>query len=567
MPRRLQNERQKAAQASALGLRPWCTWIARRRALEFSFNWWSRTTESTPPERPTAISARGGSLELAMAHQPLEPHFDELFRLHLAQLLERVEQRLAQRLERRLRIAMRATERLADDLVDKAKGFQAARGDGERLGRLGRHRRIAPENGRATLGRDHRVRGVLHHLHNVAYRDGERPARSALADYGDDDGHAQARHFEQVAADGLRLAALFGVDSRVGARRVDEREYRQLELLGQLHQAQRLAVALGLGHAEVAQDLFLGVAALLMADDHAGRALEARQTAHDRGVLRVRAVAVQLFEVGEQCLNVVQCVGPLRMARDLRDLPRRELAVDVLGEGVAALGEALDFVGDIGRRVVLHKAQFLDAVLKLRDGLLELEEGRLHRAGRILPRRHGIDFDPVTTRPLACIEGTVGTLEQRADVLAWRALGHPHGNGDTPSDGNPGELRRLDRRAHALGHQSGSIHMGAGQNHQEFLAAEAPEDVDAAQPLAGDVRQFLQHRIAGGVAERVVDRLEVVDIEKADGERLAQPLRARALARQRIEHEAAVVAAGQLVADGELLDALERLAQLAVGVG
>src|ERR1044071_7119424 len=69
------------------------------------------------------------------------------------------------------------------------------------------------------------------------------------------------------------------------------------------------------------------------------------------------------------------------MARDLRYLPRRELAVDVLGERLAALGEALDFLGDVGGRVVLREAQLLDAVLKLRDGLLELEEGGLHRVG------------------------------------------------------------------------------------------------------------------------------------------------------------------------------------------
>ena len=80
----------------------------------------------------------------------------------------------------------------------------------------------------------------------------------------------------------------------------------------------------------------------------------------------------------EERLHVVERVGTLRMARDLRDLPRRELAVDVLGERLAALGEALDLVGDVDRRVVLHEAQLLDAGLELRDGLLELEEGGLH---------------------------------------------------------------------------------------------------------------------------------------------------------------------------------------------
>ena len=109
------------------------------------------------------------------------------------------------------------------------------------------------------------------------------------------------------------------------------------ELLGELHQAQRLAVALGLGHAEVARDLLLGVAALLVADHHAGLAVEARQPADDRSVVGEGAVAVQLLEIGEQALDVVERVRALRMARDLRDLPRRELAVDVLGERLALL--------------------------------------------------------------------------------------------------------------------------------------------------------------------------------------------------------------------------------------
>ena len=42
----------------------------------------------------------------------------------------------------------------------------------------------------------------------------------------------------------------------------------QAELVGQAHQAQRLAVALGMGEAEVVLDVLLGVVALLVADDH-----------------------------------------------------------------------------------------------------------------------------------------------------------------------------------------------------------------------------------------------------------------------------------------------------------
>ena len=56
----------------------------------------------------------------------------------------------------------------------------------------------------------------------------------------------------------------------VGGRRVDEDDDRPAELLRQLHHAQRLAVAFRPRVAEVAEDLLLGVAPLLMPDDATG---------------------------------------------------------------------------------------------------------------------------------------------------------------------------------------------------------------------------------------------------------------------------------------------------------
>src|SRR5262249_20551762 len=157
--------------------RPWWTWIAETPR---SFSWCSRTTESTPPDRPTAMPlALGRFLELAIAHQPFEAELDELLGLLLAQLLEGVGERLLQGLGRGLRVAVRAAERLGNDLVDEAEGLQAAGGDAERLGGVGRHGRITPQDGRAALGRNHRVGRVLQHEHDVADRDREGAARAA----------------------------------------------------------------------------------------------------------------------------------------------------------------------------------------------------------------------------------------------------------------------------------------------------------------------------------------------------------------------------------------------------
>src|SRR4029078_11527684 len=129
------------------------------------------------------------------------------------------------------------------------------------------------------------------HQRRVADRDRQRAAGPAFADDRHDDRRAQAGHFVQVATDGLRLAALLGADAGKRARCIDEREQRQAELLGELHQPQRLAITLGPRNAEVAVYLLLGIAAFLMTDDHARRAVEARHAADDRGIVPVAAVA------------------------------------------------------------------------------------------------------------------------------------------------------------------------------------------------------------------------------------------------------------------------------------
>jgi hypothetical protein len=46
---------------------------------------------------------------------------------------------------------------------------------------------------------------------------------------------------------------------------------------------------------------------------------------------------MQFVEVGEDLAHVVHGVGTLRVTRDLRDLPRRQLGVDVLGQLLAFL--------------------------------------------------------------------------------------------------------------------------------------------------------------------------------------------------------------------------------------
>ena len=99
-------------------------------------------------------------------------------------------------------------------------------------------------------------------------------------------GHLELRHLVEVVADRLGLAALFGIDSGVRTGRIDERKQRQTKLLGKLHQAQCLAIALGLAHAEVAQRALFRVATFLVTEQHHRLPIEARHAADDRQVVR-----------------------------------------------------------------------------------------------------------------------------------------------------------------------------------------------------------------------------------------------------------------------------------------
>ena len=108
----------------------------------------------------------------------------------------------------------------------------------------------------------------------------------------------------------------------IGAGRVDERHDRHAELRGVAHQPQRLAVALRIRHAEVAQHHLLRRVALLVADDHHRPLAELREPADDRGVLLEEPVAEELLEVVEDVADVLERVRPVDVARELDDLPR-----------------------------------------------------------------------------------------------------------------------------------------------------------------------------------------------------------------------------------------------------
>ena len=147
----------------------------------------------------------------------------------------------------------------------------------------------------------------------VCHTQRQRTAGGTLAGDHGNDRHGQAAHLHQVAGDGLALAALLGVLAGVSARRVDERDDGPTELLGLLHQAQGLAVALRPRHTEVAGQVLLQRGALAVTDDGHRYAVEAGHTAQNGGVLLALAVAPLLKEVGEQGGDGLVNVGAVRV--------------------------------------------------------------------------------------------------------------------------------------------------------------------------------------------------------------------------------------------------------------
>jgi hypothetical protein len=273
---------------------------------------------------------------------------------------------------------VRTADRLGDDGVDDAQAQQVGRGHLHHLGGLGGPAGVAPQDGRAALGRDHRVDRVLEHEHAVAHADGQRAAAAPLARDHRDDRHRQPRHELEVARDGLGLAALLGAHARVGAGRVDEGHHRLAELGGHVHETLGLAIALGVRHAEVPGDLLPGVPPLLVSDEDDRAALEAREAGDDGRVVAEAAVAVHLGELVEEQPAPVARVRPLGVAGELGALPGGQVGVGPLAEAGQAILEPGDLVAGAGR--IAFGLQSGDARLELQQRLLEVKGVRHDRS-------------------------------------------------------------------------------------------------------------------------------------------------------------------------------------------
>ena len=149
-----------------------------------------------------------------------------------------------------------------------------------------------------------------------------------------------------------------------------------------------------------------------------------------------------------------------------------------------------------GESAVARGVEDLDAIAALGLGDVQRDVG----AARDLVEQHVAGFDS-SRGPRLSVTVTSWSSMRSADRATRRAA--------VPPTGAPGPC----------------VHVR--EQHQEFLAAVAPEDLARVQRGAQRRGETLQQLVADGVAEAIVDRLEVIEIDEPDDQRAARLARTR----------------------------------------
>ena len=98
---------------------------------------------------------------------------------------------------------------------------------------------------------------------------------------------------------------LFRLHAAVSARRIDETDNGAAELFCLAHQAQRLAIAFGGWHTEIAGNVLLGSLALLLANDSDRAAIQIANPTHNCAVIHHMAVAVEFHKVRKNLVDII----------------------------------------------------------------------------------------------------------------------------------------------------------------------------------------------------------------------------------------------------------------------
>ena len=125
--------------------------------------------------------------------------------------------------------------------------------------------------------------------------------------------------------------------------------------------------------APVAGDVLLGFLALAVADEQEPAVADAGESGRDRLVLPVAPVALELDVLVEHAGDVVGGLGPQGVARDLDDVVRGEVGIDLFPHAVQLALQRLQLAVEIHPRRLGEALQLTDFHLELHDGTFEGE--------------------------------------------------------------------------------------------------------------------------------------------------------------------------------------------------
>ncbi len=219
---------------------------------------------------------------------------------------------------------------------------------------------------------------------------------------------------------------------------------------------------------------------------------------------------------------------------------------------------------DAGDRAVGQRDLRLevDAERALGDGDLEVAL-ELLAVLELAPQLLGEEGVVAAAELLGGIEREIGMDDEVLRIVGVDRIDGDAGAG-ARQDGRALEADRLvDARQDALGDAVDVLAAaGARQDHDELVAAEAHAEIGGAAGFAHALGGDDQHVVAGGMAERVVDLLEAVEVELDHGEPLAAAVRGLEQRVEMVGQEGAVVQAGQPVMDGDEGHGIARVDEL-----
>src|SRR5690606_6851788 len=187
-----------------------------------------------------------------------------------------------------------------------------------------------PENRRAVFGRYNRIPRVFQHKDPISDSNSQRSSRCSLPDDNTNYRDFEHEHFLQIASDGFALPPFFGFQTGICPRGIDQGNYGFVEFLRQFHQPQGFTITFRIGHAKIAVLTLFGISTLLLANDHNRFAPHLSQATDYGWIIPYLPIPVEFDKFLTHEFDIIECIRPVRMSRELYPLPRSKVAENFL---------------------------------------------------------------------------------------------------------------------------------------------------------------------------------------------------------------------------------------------